>query len=473
MSITRHFVDVANPDGSKRRVHYRRAGFGPPVVLIHQSPKSGAEYEPLMRVWAKDFTCLAPDTPGFGESAPLPIAQPHVNDYADAVLAFMDALGLDRAAAYGTHSGAITLVTAAKRAPERFTAIAANGYAVWTDAERHDFGERYTPPFVPLPYGEHLAWLWHRIREQSWFFPWYAADDVHRLSIAHDDVARVHAAVLEVMAAGASYATGYAAMLQAPRDLPVPGAATPPILICAPDGDPLQAHLARLGDLPAGWAAYPLATNAEIETAARDWLLLHPASAMPMPRAPDDEGYIGVTGFGQLHWIGERGCGALRLHAPGSAAELVEQDGVLAIDLPGHGLSDAFAEAPDSLEDVAYVITKGLDSLLTADLVSVEGIGSSATLAALVSARLGLAASPVAPVDCHWPDLAPDRFGSHLMRAWGLARAEVMFAPWHTISAATVRAFAPDELEPQRLHRRALAALRARHVPELLRLMGG
>ena len=35
MTITRHFVDVSNLDGSRRRVHYRRAGMGPPVLLIH------------------------------------------------------------------------------------------------------------------------------------------------------------------------------------------------------------------------------------------------------------------------------------------------------------------------------------------------------------------------------------------------------------------------------------------------------
>jgi pimeloyl-ACP methyl ester carboxylesterase len=88
MTSTRHFIDVRNPDGTHRRVHYRRAGSGPPVVLVHQSPRSSAEYEALIAEWAAHFTCLAPDTPGFGESAPLPMNNPHVNDYADAVLAF-------------------------------------------------------------------------------------------------------------------------------------------------------------------------------------------------------------------------------------------------------------------------------------------------------------------------------------------------------------------------------------------------
>ena len=473
MTITRHFVDVANPDGSKRRVHYRRAGFGPPLLLIHQSPRSGAEHETLMRAWAPDFTCLAPDSPGFGESAPLPMANPHVNDFADAVLAFMDALGLPQAGAYGVHSGAITLITAARRAAHRFTAIAADGYAVWTDAERADFGAFYTPAFVPLPYGEHLTWLWHRIREQSWFFPWYAADPAHRLAGAHDDAARNHAAVMEVLAAGSSYASGYAAMLQAPRDLPEAGTATPPVLITGRNGDPLQAHIDRLGPLPPGWEARKLATSADVEAAAHEWLLRHTIPAMPMPRAPDDQGYVNVSGFGQLHWLGDRASGALHLHAPGSAAEMVAHAGVLALDLPGHGLSDGFAEAPTSLDAIVDVLARGLDSLLTADLASVTGDGASAAIAARLAQRLGLPApAPASASPPDWPDLTPRYCGSHLTRVWIMARAEIAFAPWNVACAANARAFDPAELDPQRLHRRALAALRAQYVPELLRLTG-
>ncbi|MFZ4689025.1 MAG: alpha/beta fold hydrolase [Polymorphobacter sp.] len=467
MTITRHFVDVSNPDGSRRRVHYRRAGAGPVVVLVHQSPRSSAEYAALMADWAADFTCLAPDTPGFGESAPLPMPNPHVNDYADAVLAFLDAMGLPQAGAYGTHSGAITLITAAKRAAHRFTAIAANGYAVWTDAERADFGANYTPAFVPLPYGEHLAWVWHRIREQSWFFPWYAADDAHRLPMAHDDAATNHAMIMDILAAGSSYAQGYAAMLQAPRDLPAPGAPTPPVYISGRNGDPLQSHIDRLGPLPPGWAAEKLVTEAQVEAASRTWLLRHPATAAPSAAPPADQGFVTVPGLGQLHWIGDSYAETLLLHAPGSAAEMVARPGALAIDLPGHGLSVGGA-APPTPDAIAAALATAIKPLAP-KLRRVEGQGASAAIAALLAARCHLEAPEATPsVAAGWPDLTPDRFGSHLMRAWGMARAEVAFTPWDAPCAANARAFDPAELGAHRLHRRALAALRAQHVPELL-----
>lgn len=127
MTITRHFVDVG-----QRRVHYRRAGSGPPLLMVHQSPRSSAEYAALIAAWAPYFTIIAPDTPGFGQSDSLPgLERPEVEDFADAVVELLDALGLPQVGAYGFHSGAIILITAAKRHPERFTAVAANGYAVW------------------------------------------------------------------------------------------------------------------------------------------------------------------------------------------------------------------------------------------------------------------------------------------------------------------------------------------------------
>ena len=145
--ITRHFIDVPQGAG-KRRVHYRKCGSGPALLMVHQSPRSSKEYEVLMREWGAHFTCIAADSPGFGQSDPLP-PEPSINDFADANIALLDALGLNRVHAYGFHSGGIILVTALKRNPERFNCMAVGGYAIWTADEMHIFGESYLPPFHP------------------------------------------------------------------------------------------------------------------------------------------------------------------------------------------------------------------------------------------------------------------------------------------------------------------------------------
>ena len=200
-----------------------------------------------MQDWAAHFTCIAPDTPGFGQSEPLSLTNPDINDYADAVAEFVAALGLSQIAAYGFHSGGIILVTALKRHPNLFTALAIGGYAIWTPAEMAAFGDQYLPPFLPSDYGEHLTWLWNRVLEQSWFFPWFDVRKEARLSVAHDDPLRADAVVCEMLDAGDAYRLGYGAVLRAPRDIPAPDAVTPPVLITAYDGDPLQTHLDRLG----------------------------------------------------------------------------------------------------------------------------------------------------------------------------------------------------------------------------------
>lgn len=441
MKITRHFVDVG-----QRRVHYRRCGHGPVVLMAHQSPRSSKEYESLMRVWGAHFTCIAPDSPGFGQSEPLRDPSATIDDFADAVIDLLDALGLDRVGAYGFHSGGIILVTALKRHPERFTSLAVGGYAVWTPDEMALFGEKYLPPFLPSAYGEHLVWLWHRVLEQSWFFPWFAVEPRFALSVAHDDPVRVDAVVRELLDAGNAYRTGYGAVLRAPRDIPPADATMPPVLITAYDGDPLQQHLDRLGAMPAGWTAHSVATPAEHQAASLDFLRQHPAAACGELTESAREGFVRITTDrydGLVHWRGFDSATVMTVHGPGRSLELVED---FAIDLPGHGLSDPWpGEAP-------------LDWTPWRDVVMAACRHFGMT---------SIVHEPLSPGDADrlFPDLTPDRFGAYLTRAWQIVRTAHFFAPWYEANAAHARAFDPAALAPARLaveHRALLQASAAR-----------
>ena len=429
MQITRHMLTIAD---TGRRVHYRRCGKGPPLLMVHQSPRSSAEYESLMRAWGAHFTCIAPDTPGFGQSDPLP-GDPDINAFADALIETMDALGLGPCPAYGFHSGGIILVTALRRAPARFTCLAIGGYAIWTAEEMRIFGEQYLPEFHPSAYGEHLTWLWNRMLEQSWFFPWFDTRDAARLSVAHADLARVQQAVMEMLDAGNAYRAGYGAVLRAPRDIPPPDAATPPVLISAYAGDPLQAHIDRLGAMPADWQALKVASPAEHHAASLEFLQAHGAASAPPPVAEDaGEGWIEAHGA-LVHWRGTRGASRLVLHPP--AAEMSEPGAEkIAIDVPGHGLSDA-------ADNVLAVI--------------------EATKKALGAQEVIWPDVPTGDPALLYPDLTPDRFGGHLTKAWSAARAEAIFAPWYAASAENAIPLAQGALDPAAIATRARARLRA------------
>lgn len=432
MQITRHFLTFAGSDGTSRRVHYRRCGSGPPLLMVHQSPRSSAEYETLMQQWGPHFTCIAPDTPGFGQSDPLNHSAPEIADYADALAEFIRALGIAPCAAYGFHSGGIICVTTLKRHPKLFTGLAVGGYAIWTQAEMDLFGRDYLPEFHPLPYGEHLTWLWNRILEQSWFFPWFDLRDESRLSVAHADPNRVQAIVMEMLDAGEHYQAGYGAVLRAPRDIPTVGSDVPPCLITAYNGDPLQAHIERLGPMPEGWSARKVATPSEHQAQSLIFLQDHAGDSVDVLPEDDDAGWIAI-GDGLIHWRGQKGADMLVLHAPG--AEMA-QPGVdeLAIDLPGHGLSSDFT-------DFEPVIRQCMSDL--------------------GAAQTQLPDLPSGDPDALYPDLTPDRFGTHLPKAWGIARAQAIFGPWYAVGKDHALNLQPEEITPAAIAHRARALLRA------------
>jgi haloalkane dehalogenase len=446
--ITRHYLTV-----NGRLVHYCKCGSGPPLLMIHQSPRSSAEYEGLMREWGAHFTCIAPDTSGFGQSAPLAKLEPDINDYADAIVEFTHALGIERTAAYGFHSGGIILVTALKRHPELFTGLAVGGYAIWNSQEMAIFGDAYLPPFLPSGYGEHLTWLWNRILEQSWFFPWFDVRGETRLSVAHDDPARVHAVIMEMLDAGDAYRLGYGAVLRAPRDIPPPNAKTCPVLITAYDGDPLQAHIDRLGTMPEGWSAQKLATPKAHQDASLAFLLNHAGQPVEQVAEDGDCGFIHIKagGFdGLIHWRGNRhDAASLLLHAPGREMQDDVPDSTVCIDMPGHGLSDNWLGKTPTDVAAWHAVT-------------------NAACAALGAKQIMYRPLPTGDADRLFPDLTPDRYGHYLTKAWSIVRASQFFTPWYEANAGHAAAFEPHQITPEALAKEHRALLRARAAREMM-----
>lgn len=447
MRITRHYLTLG-----QRRVHYRKCGSGPPLLLIHQSPRSSAEYDGVMRQWGERFTCIAPDSPGFGHSEPLPIERPTTEDYADAILEFAEAAGFRGIAAYGFHSGGIFLMNALKRHPERFVALAVGGYPRFHPHELDDVGEAYLPPFVPQPFGEHLLWAWNRMLEQSWYFPWYKPEQPRRMSAPHADPEMLHPQVMDLLMAGDAYRDGYRAALSAGYDVPPAGSDVPPAFLSSYSADPMTAHIARFPPLPAGWETAEQPDPAAHHRANADWLARHPAPAFT-PAEDSDAGFISVQagGFdGLIHWRGhgER----MFVHGPGrSLALLATQE--LAIDLPGHGPSDRWpGDAPNDWPAWQAVIDAAAEQL-GAGLVVHEPL---------------LEGDP----DQLYPDLTPDRFGHHLTRAWALLRAGQAFAPRYQVSRDTMIPLEPGAMDAALLAREHLALLqssaaRALHLARL------
>jgi haloalkane dehalogenase len=447
-TITRHYLTV-----NGRLVHYRKCGSGPPLLIIHQSPRSSSEYAALMQDWGAHFTCIAPDTPGFGQSDPLPIDNPEIDDFADAIVEFADAVGIKSILGYGFHSGGILLVNAMKRHSPKFSGLAIGGYAIWNDEERAKLGAPYIPPNPPKLYGEHLVWLWNRILEQSWFFPWYDQRAETRMSVAHDDVAKIDLVIQDMLNSGDAYRFGYGAVLRGLRDIPPADAVTAPVLITAYDGDPLAAHIDRLGDMPTGWVAEKVASPKTHQDASLAFLLKHASKPLEQLAEDDHHGFIPIKagGFdGLIHWRGNRhDADRLVLHAPGKEMQDEVPEAWVCIDMPGHGLSDNWpAKIPTNIE-------------------AWQAVAEAARLA-LNAGQLMYRLLPEGDPERLFPDLSPDRYGHYLTKAWSIVRASQFFMPWYEANAAHATAFEAEQIKPEALAKEHRALLRARAAREMM-----
>ncbi|MCA3386376.1 MAG: alpha/beta fold hydrolase [Roseomonas sp.] len=103
----------------------REAGQGTvPLLLWHGLYAEASMFDPLVKHLAPDYRLLLVSAPGHGESGPpaLPLSSAMSGA---AVLAVLDAFGLERAAVLGCSWGGIAGVQAAFQAPDRISAVAA------------------------------------------------------------------------------------------------------------------------------------------------------------------------------------------------------------------------------------------------------------------------------------------------------------------------------------------------------------
>lgn len=477
MRIRKHFVRVGG-----RRVHYLRAGRGPALVLLHASACSSKVMRPLVEQFATRFTTLALDTPGFGLSDKLPIAKPSVEEFADALAETLNALGIEQTAVYGRHTGASIAVEFAARHPARCAMVLTDGYPILSSAYDEDRIAQYLQAIVPRWDGTHLIWLWFRYRDQHAFWPWNAQTLANRAATDVPDLEFVHRGVVEFLEAGDDYRLGYAApfrhdALGAFDRLKVP---------------------ACFGTRPNDWlhraaTLYPESTWHEVmpreaQLAAEKELTLllrHPARGEPPP-APPCEG-IDYVDLGEASLLVrcqtdsvERGTPLLLLpQVPGASAlceALVRAIGshrqVFAIDLPGHGESDALPGNPQSVEEWTTAALCALNAL-DLERVHVYGHNGAAGIALEMARRapdrirsivldspILLDASARARFrEAYAPDIKPTWEGGHLLRAWHHLRDQELWWPWFERRSCNNRTSEP-RIDPEALTERVREMLK-------------
>ena len=465
MQITRHFV---NADG--RQVHYRRAGAGPVVVLRHESPRSSAALLPLIESLATRFTVIAVDTPGYGLSEPLAVASPTIADYAAACGPELDALGIDRCAVYGNHTGACIALEFAAQSPGRVSGVVLEGLPLFAPEARADLLANYTPALTPRIDGGHLAQLWSMRRDGHMYFPWYRRSPETRLAsdLSHPAILpALHDGALDVLRATPGYALSYQAALAYHADAAL-HAAQCPVIVAVGERDMLVAHLDRLpNDAPNVRAVRLPGDPAEVLEGIGDLLAEvatttpAPATARPAPRPGLISKEYATTEFGQLlvrRRADAPGRPLVLLHGSPTSAQALEpligamaaQRPLIAFDTLGNGDSDKPDRsrhpqfAHPGIRDYGPVVVAALDDLGVTefDLYGTHtGAAIAAEVALLAPGRVGnLILDGVAMFDAetvadimanYFIDLAPRWDGTHLIAAWAWLRDSTMWFPWY------------------------------------------
>jgi pimeloyl-ACP methyl ester carboxylesterase len=160
MAIQKAYVTVG--DG---QIHCRMspgAGAALPLVFLHQTASSSQSYENIMSRLEGEFTMIALDTPGFGQSF-FPPQHASTAYYVATLLEALANLGVVRFHAFGHHTGASIAVEMGATAPERVASLMLEGPVWLSEAERKYWLDTAIDPMVIQADGSHLMKIWDRV----------------------------------------------------------------------------------------------------------------------------------------------------------------------------------------------------------------------------------------------------------------------------------------------------------------------
>ena len=126
-------MTISQQDSGRRvrtanwNLHYHEAGSGYPVIMLHGSgvgASGWSNFSGNLEALAAHYRVLAVDMPGWGASDPCPVDK---LDHVAALMEFMDALGIEKAAMIGNSMGGTTVLRTAVEHPDRISHLITMG----------------------------------------------------------------------------------------------------------------------------------------------------------------------------------------------------------------------------------------------------------------------------------------------------------------------------------------------------------
>ncbi|MBV9811251.1 MAG: alpha/beta hydrolase [Acetobacteraceae bacterium] len=237
-----------------------------PVLLLHDLPGSAVLHAARVRAMGAHRPVLAVDLSGNGRSdldAQEPVG---VARWADQVKDLLAALGIERVVIDAIGGAAAVAVELAARAPERVAAMVLQSppavESAWAQMHAHD----YAPDIAPARDGGNFLRLWHHLRDQELWWPWFAQDPAHARATSRIAAEALHARAVVMLAQPHHYRATWRAVLSYPLDEMLARSNTP-VLITYREDDLFARFRDRAASLAGAGA--PILLRDDAKEAAR------------------------------------------------------------------------------------------------------------------------------------------------------------------------------------------------------------
>ncbi len=235
---------------------------GVPLLMLHDVPGSSVQLEPMLTQLGRSRPVLAIDLPGQGQSDAETdlIDAAGVDLWVAGVRAMLQELGLNRVDVLGLAGGCTVAVELASVAPQMIRRLALVAPPCFDARERDTLALSYAPVADPQMDGTHLLRVWHQLRDQELWWPWFdRRRENARQGNLRLDPADMTVRVREMLKNPSGYAPSWQAVLDYPLRERLAALTRCPTLLLTAKED-LFAHC-----LPCAAALMPHASVVEVE----------------------------------------------------------------------------------------------------------------------------------------------------------------------------------------------------------------
>lgn len=488
MNIKRAFVSVNNG----KQIHYRTAGNGAPLVMLHPSPQNSETLIPAISKFSEYYRCFALDTPGYGLSDDIEEENPDIGDYVSPIMEAITNLGIDKFCLYGSATGGQIGIELAKRFPDRILLLMLDTNGHFTQQEIEDTMNGYFPPVDTKRDGGHLLTYWDMCRHLYVAFPWNSSKALDKINIDLPPADAIHAIFMRYLSAGETYAKAYMAALKTEHvghiiDVKVPTTILRwqgSILLSATDaliekgladnfhvlnaGPTLnERYQVQLDALKELYLDKPkLSEKVNIQNKRRGLnRFVYNGSNLPIHYLHND-----LNDKKPVVIIPELGKSV-------TSVPKIEMNRrpLYFIDLLGHGGS-ADIQGNVSLENLTNPIKDMLNDL-NVDAFDIVAFGSGAAVALELSKDINVENITIVDfnikietTDFNYDRILPKIDGSHIPTIWAIARDSELYYPWNIHISENILDCDPN-LDPNFLHEKAIDIFRTSFIRKDLEII--